>query len=139
MRLNDIPLTGKIDRLHLDQAAKTITIYDYKTGPAHSRWVSDSRLHHYKLQLYFYKLLVQNATAFRGYRVEQGVVEFVEPDDNGRIHHLPLDYTAKDQAVAEQLILAVWRRMHNLELPDSSSYDASLSGIKQFEADLISD
>ena len=132
-----IPLTGKIDRLHIDQATKTITIYDYKTGPSHSRWTSDSRLHHFKLQLYFYKLLVNNSHSFRGYTVEQGVLEFVEPDDNGRIHHLALDYKDKEQAEAERLIRAVWRHMRQLQLPDISDYDLSLSGIKQFEAALL--
>jgi hypothetical protein len=31
----------------------------------------------------------------------------------------------------------MWRRVHGLDFPDVSSYDKSLSGIKQFEADLI--
>jgi len=130
-------LSGKIDLLEIDQADKTITIVDYKTGKTYSRWLSDPKLHRYKQQLICYKLLTENSRSYKGYRVTGARLEFVEPDDNGNIHSLELAIKDEDVARVTALMQAVWYCAQNLEFPDVSGYDQTLVGIKQFEDDLL--
>lgn len=134
--VGDAHLSGKIDRMEIDSRAKTITVVDYKTGKSSSRWGSDARLHKYKLQLYCYKLLIEGSHTFRGYRVLQGRVEFIEPDAEGKIYTLDLTYTDEELARTKRLISAVWQRIQALDFPDVGAYEPTLSGISQFESDL---
>ena len=131
-------LSGKVDRMEIDTKAKTITVVDYKTGKSHARWTSEARLHKYQLQLYCYKLLIEGSHTYHGYKVTAGRLEFVEPDADNRIHHLELTFNDTELARTRRLLEAMWKHVHNLDFPDISNYDASLTGIKQFEADLIS-
>jgi DNA helicase-2/ATP-dependent DNA helicase PcrA len=130
-------LTGKIDKLIIDRQAKTITIVDYKTGRGFSRWSREVKLHNNRMQLYFYKMLVEGSHTFAGYRVTDGYLEFVEPDEDGKIHELHVDFDASEQERISQLTEAVWERIMTLDLPETDSYSADLAGIEAFEADLI--
>lgn len=130
-------LTGKVDRLVIDQQSRTITVIDYKTGAAFNRWSSDHKLHKYRLQLYCYKLMIESSRSFRGYTVGQGILEFVEPDDEGRIHYLELSFDQKELETTKRLLQAVWQCVCQLKFPDVSGYDQSLTGIKQFESVLL--
>jgi DNA helicase-2/ATP-dependent DNA helicase PcrA len=130
-------LTGNIDKLIIDNQNKKITIVDYKTGRSHSNWSNDLVLHKYRQQLYTYKLLVERSHTFKGYSVEGGYLEFVEPDANGRINTLRLDFDDNEQAALEKLIGGVWRRIMKLEFPDiAGQYASSLKGIRDFEDDI---
>lgn len=130
-------LTGKIDRMEIDHAAKTITVVDYKTGASHSRWGSDARLHKYQLQLYCYKLLIEGSHTFAGYRVPTGRIEFIEPDENGKVYNLELEFLDQELARTRQLVQAIWQRIQAINFPDVSNYEPTLVGMRQFEADLI--
>lgn len=132
-----VPMAGKVDLMEVDTKAKTICVVDYKTGKAYDRWSSDPKLYKYRRQLLCYKLLIENSRSFRDYKVTSGRLEFVEPDDDGRIHSLELHYTDDDIAETKALLAAVWQRVQALDFPDTAGYDASLSGIKQFESDLL--
>lgn len=136
--VDDVHMAGKVDRIEVDRKNKTITVVDYKTGKSHAKWGSEARLHKYKLQLYCYKLLIEGSMSFRGYHVTQGRIEFIEPDMNGRIHHLELDFTDTELMQVKQLLRATWNHVLQLTFPDVTGYDTSLSGILQFEKDLIS-
>jgi hypothetical protein len=87
----------------------------------------------------FYKLLVENSRDYHNYRVESATIQFVEPDNGGKIINLPLDFNDDDIAQFKKLINAVWTRIINLDLPDISNYDASYKGVLAFENDLIND
>lgn len=130
-------LAGKIDRMEIDTANKTITVVDYKTGSTYNRWLSDIKLHKYKHQLYCYKLLIEHSRTYRGYKVVLGRLEFIEPDDQGRIHTLELKFTDTEEATTRALLAAMWHCVQNLEFPDVSGYDTSLAGTKAFEASLL--
>ena len=129
-------LAGNIDRMEIDKASKTITVVDFKTGAAYSKWKSDLKLLKYRQQLYFYKLLIEGSHSFQGYRVEAGRLDFIEPDQDGVIQSLEIVFDDKELAELKQLIQAVWQRIIELDLPDTSSYGTSLTGIKQFMASL---
>jgi hypothetical protein len=137
VHLGDVYLSGKVDRLEIDAGAKTITVVDYKTGKSFARWASEPKLHRYRRQLYCYKLLVEGSASFGGYHVRSGRLEFVEPDPQGRINSLELTYTDEELERTKQLLAAMWRHVQALSFPDVSAYQSNLSGIRQFEQDLI--
>jgi DNA helicase-2/ATP-dependent DNA helicase PcrA len=134
----DAHLGGKIDKLIIDKEHKTITIVDYKTGKSHQRWGHELKLHKYKNQLYFYKLLVEGSHRFAGYTVTDAYLEFVEPDEDGVIQELHLSLDDGELDHLRKLIGVMWQRLQALDLPDISSYDASMAGVLAFEKDLIS-
>jgi len=137
--VDDAHLGGKIDKLIIDPEAKTITIVDYKTGRAHNRWTREVKLYKYEKQLYFYKLLVEGSHTFAGYTVADAYLEFVEPDEQGMITELHIQFDEAKMEGLKQLIRTIWRRVKVLDLPDISEYSADLRGIEAFEASLLSD
>lgn len=137
--LGDVHLGGAIDKLHIDTANKTIEVVDYKTGKSHTKWESSVKLHRYRRQLYCYKILVESSSLYAGYRVTAGRLDFVEPSlDDGKIHSLPVTFSDKETEETKQLLIALWNHVKALQFPDVSGYDASLTGVKRFEQDLIS-
>lgn len=137
-RLSDVRLSGKVDRMIIDEKRRQITVVDYKTGRAYDKWQPGIvKLHMYKQQLAFYKLLIENSTRFRKYKVEKAVIEFVEPDEEGRIRQLELAYDEDGINHTVGLIKAAWGAIQSLLLPDTSSYPPTMAGIRQFEKDLI--
>lgn len=137
VRIGEAWLSGKIDLMEIDQANRTITVVDYKTGAAYSRWTADPKLHKYRRQLACYKLLIEHSRSFKGYQVTAGRLEFVEPNEQGSIHSLELSFTDAEVQETIRLIQAVWHCVQSLQLPDTGGYDQTLQGIKQFESDLI--
>jgi DNA helicase-2/ATP-dependent DNA helicase PcrA len=136
--VGDVHMSGKVDRIDVDHEHKTITVIDYKTGRSYDRWsASETKLHKYALQLYCYKLLIEGSHTYKGYTVTAGCLEFVEPDKNGRCHHLELLFDDVELERVRQLLTAMWQRVHALDFPDVSQYDQSLNGIKTFEHDLL--
>ena len=134
-------LSGALDLVDIDDE-KSVVVTDYKTGkPAHS-WTGKTdyekiKLHKYKQQLMFYKLLVENARDYRGYKVDSGVLQFVEPTRSGDVVALTAKFDPAEQERFVQLINAVWQHVINLELPDVSNYSPNLKGILAFEQDLL--
>ena len=135
--VSDVHMAGKVDRLEIDQKAKTIAVIDYKTGKSHVRWSGEARLHKYQLQLYCYKLLIEGSHTFKDYTVTAGRIEFVEPDSEGSIHSLELAFSETELARVRQLLQAMWRRVQSLDFPDVSGFGANLAGIKAFEEWLL--
>ncbi len=88
--LDDIPLSGKADRVDLiDKKSKRVRFTDYKTGKPKTRGVlekeADGPDGNYKRQLVFYHLLSDLDKSF-DFRVEQTQLDFVEPDKGGVFH-----------------------------------------------------
>lgn len=135
--IGEAHLCGKIDRLEINRQTKEITVVDYKTGKPFDRWKADAKLHRYKQQLYFYKLLIENTRTYSGYSIKNARLEFLEPDDNDRIMQLELTFNQKELERTKHLISTVWRLIQDLHFPDTSRYDKSLKGIQQFEHDLL--
>ena len=137
--IGEAHLTGKIDKLIIDRTNRTIIIVDYKTGKPHSRWTNDLRLQFYRNQLYFYKLLVENSQRFKGYRVIDAYLEYVEPDPTGAITELHLTFEEADIERLNNLIQKVWRHIMELNFPDVSNYNPDLAGATAFANDLLDD
>lgn len=140
--IDNIRLTGTIDLMDIDPKAKTIVVTDYKTGKALSSWraINDYnaiKLHKYKQQLMFYKLLIENSRDYGSYKVNHAVLEFVEPDANGRLHKLDLEFDANELSRYRQLISAIWQHIMKLDLPNTSLYEPNFKGLLAFEDYLL--
>ena len=141
--VGDAHLSGKLDLVDIDKSAKSITVTDYKTGKQYHSWTGKDdnakiKLHHYKQQLMFYKLLIESSRDYSKYAVKQGIMQFVEPTPSGQILTLDTDFSSEDMERFIRLVNAVWSRIIKLDFPDISSYENSYKGIVLFENDLIS-
>lgn len=119
----EIRLTGVLDKLEfIDGSDRSVRVVDYKTGkPKSEKFVKgetkDSNGDYYR-QLVFYKLLLK-LYAEGKFEMEEGVLEFVEPDDKGNLtkHHFePTDEEVRD---LEQVIKNVSDDIMNLDFWDS--------------------
>ncbi|PKL37012.1 hypothetical protein CVV38_03955 [Candidatus Peregrinibacteria bacterium HGW-Peregrinibacteria-1] len=136
-------LTGKIDRMSINENDKTIAVYDYKTGKALTSWQGkddSAKIKSLKIknQLIFYKLLVENSRVFKDkYRVEKGIIEFIEPYKDQLIT-LEHTITTEDINRLANLASIVYQKVLNLDFPDTSHYGTSYKDIQAFIDDLLS-
>lgn len=141
-KVGEATLTGALDLVDFDDAAKTMIVTDYKTGGSSSKWQGKTdheklKLHKYRQQLLFYKLMCENSRDYSNYKVTSGVLQFVEPTPGGEIHTLSLELDASELEYMTKLITAVWSRIINCDFPDTSEYEESYKGVLAFEQDLI--
>jgi DNA helicase-2/ATP-dependent DNA helicase PcrA len=141
-QLDEARLTGSLDAVRIDTETKQITVTDYKTGKGSSTWNGKTdyekiKLHHYKQQLLFYKLLIEHSRDYENYEVTRGYIEFVEPTAKGNLLSLETDFDPQELARLRRLIHAVWQRIQNLDFPDVSAYSADYKGIVAFENNLL--
>lgn len=142
VRVGDACLTGSLDMIDTNKEEKTMTVTDYKTGHPSLSWDKGDdhtklKLHKYRQQLIFYKILVENSAEYHNYTVTHGQLAFIEPTRGGESILLSLDLTDQDIERTKKLIQAVWKRIATLDLPDTSNYSPDLKGVLAFEQDLI--
>ncbi|HEY8886662.1 MAG TPA: ATP-dependent DNA helicase [Candidatus Microsaccharimonas sp.] len=142
--LDDAHLTGMIDIADINKKEKTMTVTDYKTGKAVSTWnalaeYDKIKLHKYRQQLLFYKLLVEHSRDYSNYTVTEGRLEFVEPNRSNEIATLTLDFDAEELKRFSLLVGKVWKHITALDLPDTSVYEPTYKGLLAFEQDLLDD
>jgi RecB family exonuclease len=134
--LDDIPLGGKIDRIEIDEENKTITVADFKTAKPKYKWDDkNNSVLKYKLQLYFYKFLIEDSRDYRNYKVTKGRIDFIAPGDKGDISPLELEFDDEESARIKQLIKVVYAHIKALDFPDVSEFDKILD----FATALLSD
>ncbi len=115
--LGEARLTGKIDRLEIDEKNKTVDIVDFKTGKPLTKWDTSIKALKYKQQLYFYKLLIEDSHTWSGYKVNSARLEFVEPDLRGKaIPPLFIDFNVKEEDEIKLLITSTWTKIQDLDL-----------------------
>ena len=137
--IGEAQLGGKIDKIVKD--GTKIIVHDLKTGnaPGDAQGKGDYeriKLYQYKRQLVFYKLLVENSRSFNKYKVEKGVLEFVEAGAD-ELREVALDVDTVMASRLEDLIKAVYAKIVKIDFPDISKYPPTLDGIIAFENDLI--
>ncbi len=135
-------LAGKIDRI-VDKGGGVFEVHDYKTGKAKDEWLGKDvyekvKLHEYRRQLAFYKILVERSRDFGGtHHVDRGILEFVEPLRDKRIVDLALDIPQEEVLRLESLIRIAYAKIMDLDFPDTSAYSDDLNGIIAFEDYLL--
>ncbi|MGH7218173.1 MAG: UvrD-helicase domain-containing protein [Candidatus Microsaccharimonas sp.] len=142
VRCGEAKLTGSLDMIDVNKEEKTITVTDYKTGHPSAAWEKGTdatklKLHKYKQQLVFYKILTENSAEYHSFTVTHGQLAFVEPTPAGESIVLPLDLSTEDIERTKKLIEAVWKKICALDLPDTSQYSEDYKGVLAFEQDLI--
>ncbi len=137
-------LSGKIDKIS-DPSQGTVEVTDFKTGKPAVSWQGKDayekiKLHKYRQQLLFYKLLVENSASFgKKLSVTSGMVEFIEAGEDGQLmDNLKLSYKPDELERFTRLIGTVWAHIMELNFPDTVKYPKTLQGIQQFEDDLLS-
>ncbi|NCQ53889.1 hypothetical protein COV88_02320 [Candidatus Saccharibacteria bacterium CG11_big_fil_rev_8_21_14_0_20_41_19] len=140
--LGEAHITGSLDLVDINKTDKTFVVTDYKTGKPSANWNGKTeydkiKLHKFRQQLLFYKLLVEHARDYRDYKVVEGVIQFIEPIMSGDILSLDTDFSNDDIEQFTKLINATWSHITKLDLPDISAYEQSYKGILAFEQDLI--
>jgi DNA helicase-2/ATP-dependent DNA helicase PcrA len=131
--LEDAILNGKIDRLEIDKDNKTVSIADFKTGKPHTKWDREIKLIKYKQQLYFYKILIEGSHTWQNYKVSEARLEFVEPDSDGNIvEPLVINFDETEEKNMKKLIINIWHKIQNLELPATQQYNPDYKGVLEF-------
>jgi DNA helicase-2/ATP-dependent DNA helicase PcrA len=133
-----IPLTGKIDILHFKDKSE-VMVADYKTGRSYFDWVKGNnendkiKLHFYKNQLVFYKILIKNSKNLNHLKVLGGLLEFIEGDTE--LRNLYLDIQDEDMERLEKIIIGVHRRImaHDFAVPAELAGMGELESIQAFE------
>lgn len=144
VRAGEAKLTGSLDMIDIDPREKTMTVTDYKTGRPSVSWEKGDdhtklKLHKYRQQLIFYKILAENSSEYHNYTVTHGQLAFIEPTKAGESILLSLDLTDEDIERTKLLIEAVWKRICSLDFPDIEKYSDDYKGVLAFEQDLIDD
>ena len=139
--VGETTLTGALDLMDIDDENKRIAVVDYKTGGASTRWQGKTdaeklKLHRYRQQLLFYKLLVERSRDYHDYKVDTGALRFVEPTQDGRIVSLDLAFDDAELEEFCELIEKVNGLITSLSIPDTSKYPATMAGVLAFEADI---
>jgi len=136
--VDGVPLSGKIDHMAVDEENKTIVVTDFKTAKYHAeKWDSYATLWKYKRQLMFYKLLLGASLKWRDYRVEEAMIDFVTPDEEGEVRQKVLQFEGQDMAEFVELCKKVYENIKALEFPDVSGYEKTLRGMKDFVQTLM--
>jgi hypothetical protein len=144
VKLGDARLTGALDLVDINETEQRIIVTDYKTGKASRTWQGKTdfekiKLHKYKQQLMFYKLLVESSRDFGKYTVDTSILQFVEPTPTGDIIALDLSFDSTELEEFSRLIQAVWKRIITLDLPDATDFEPSYKGMLAFEQSLLAD
>ena len=127
--LPEITLTGKMDRVDLDETGKAIRVVDYKTGKPKTRAAivgeTASSDGGYKRQLTFYALLLTLFGDDR-YETKEGVLSFVEPSPQGAIKEESFIATDEEiEALRIEIIEALKNFLTGEFLTDESLAQAS--------------
>lgn len=133
-----IKLKGTLDRINVKD--DQLTIVDYKTGKPLSSFVTRDQTKavkawRHRTQLVFYALLVRHSTRFKPKDIV-GQMWYVEASSAKELvrEYMP---SSEELTRMSQLIAAVWPKILDLNLPDTTNYSADYAGIQAFEQDLI--
>jgi len=143
IEIEGIPLSGKIDKIVLDEKNKRAEVWDFKTGNYLEKWDKGNgyekiKSWKYKNQLTFYKILIEHSKKFGGsYKVNKGVLEFLEPKNKKEIIDLDLVIREEDVERIKKLIVAVYQKINKFSFPNIEKYGNDIKGIKKFEEDLL--
>ncbi len=126
--IGEAQLSGKIDRIEIDEENKTITVSDFKTGNPKDKWSTSDSTFKYRIQLYFYKIMVENSRAYRNYRVTGGRIDYIAADNYGHIAPLQLSFEDKEEQRIKEAIQYVFHLVKTLDMPNVDNFKSS----KQF-------
>ncbi|MBI2593656.1 ATP-dependent helicase [Candidatus Daviesbacteria bacterium] len=116
-------LNGRIDLIEPTGNSNEVIVHDFKTGKPKGKSQIDGKnpnsKYNYFRQLTFYKLLLNN---YRNgfWKVNRGVIDFVEPDEKGRIKSEIFEITEKDVTELKSQIQSIGNQILSLEFWDQT-------------------
>jgi len=113
VRINDIPLTGKIDKIEF-LSGNQVNVVDYKTGKPDSKYQELSPEGDYFRQLVFYKLLCSEAKGFP-HEVVSGTIDFIEKNNKNLFVRKNFTLTDDDVAILKSQITEVFSKIKSLD------------------------
>ena len=144
LQIGDVPITGVVDHINIDEETKTIELYDFKTSNFHlDKWDANDTLYKYKMQLGVYKLLLNLSPAYAKYKVARGHILFVKPDGYDEVHDKVYEFNDKDETELKRLISAVYHEIVSLDFVNDAELfiekdkTKGLKDIKEFVKKLI--
>jgi DNA helicase-2/ATP-dependent DNA helicase PcrA len=121
VRMADIPLTGKIDKIEF-LSGNQVNVVDYKTGKPDSKYQELSPEGDYFRQLVFYKLLCAEAKGFP-YEVVSGTIDFIEKNNKNLYVRKNYSLTNDDVAKLKSQITEVFNKIKSLDFTPSPKCD----------------
>ncbi len=123
----DVMLRGIIDRMELLSDGGAVRVIDYKTGKQKSRadieGKTKSSAGDIYRQLVFYKLLLEEQQD-KKYRMESGVIDFVEPNEKGDIRREEFHIEEADVSALKETIHTILGEIRELTFWDTRCDDA---------------
>lgn len=117
VRMEDIPLTGKIDKIEF-LSGNQVNVVDYKTGKPDSKYQELSPEGDYFRQLVFYKLLCTEAKGFP-YEVVSGTIDFIEKNNKNLFVRKNYSLTDDDVVKLKSQIIEVFSKIKSLDFTPS--------------------
>lgn len=138
-----VPVTGNIDKMEFIDD-KEIIVTDLKTGESFDSLDEDNvsnsyekiKLHFFKYQLAYYALLIENSRTYSKYKIKVGNIEFLE-NKNGKISIVPFVIDEEIKNRVKNLTNIVYKKIQDLDFPDTSNYPQTLKGVVEFENKLL--
>src|SRR3989338_8018717 len=124
-------LTGKIDRLEIVDGEIIVT--DFKTRQATKDPI---KLWQYKLQLAFYKLLIESSQSYERQKVSRGIIEFAEPVKSN-FERVEIEITEAEVARLKRIITGVARRLQALDFSNPNIKGETVKANLEFEESLL--
>lgn len=124
--LDDIPLTGKADRIdETNKKEKHVKFIDYKTGKSRTRNDIEGKTQNsdggYKRQLIFYQLLADLDRSF-GYKVVETEMDFIEADSGGKFHREKFIITPDEVTDLKKTIRESMASIRKLDFDRTTNY-----------------
>jgi hypothetical protein len=83
--------------------------------------------------------LVDNSRTLRSNKkVKNGMIAFLTPSEDNTYVDLTFEYNDDQIKRLQDLVGVIWKKIMNLDFPDTSSYPPTIKGIRMFEDDLLS-
>lgn len=114
--LDDVRLTGKIDKIEILGDGKEVNVVDYKTSKPKSRNEIEGKTASsnggMKRQLAFYRLLLDNYDNQK-YKMISGEIDFIEPDEKGLYKKEKFTISDEELELLQEDILRVSNEIRN--------------------------
>ena len=128
VKLDDIDLTGKIDRIELmDEADRSVRVVDYKTGKAKTigqiEGTTQDSEGDLKRQLVFYKLLIDLDKRLQNLRFGEAMLDFVsEPSEHGKDGARHFQISDEEVAELKKVVKTIMAEIRALHFPRTTNY-----------------
>ena len=126
LHLDEIPLSGKIDKIERIDRERNVTVIDYKTGRPRSEneikglTASSQGKKYYFYQLLFYKLLLELDKDL-GLEATAGVIDFVY-NQNKNFQKTTITFEIEEYESFKTLLKDIYRRIRNMEFDGTNEY-----------------